>query len=136
MLNDLLDWDLAVDGKMGPRTRATMQDFFAVFELDPGRRAEFLELLRSGTKPIWVREQTLGRARDLWRVRHGEEPPDALVPDLWHDGFAQQVKGLGRISVEGYVSGSTAFFEEFLLRLLAYVGEDWTEGRVRPPSFR
>lgn len=136
MLNDLLELDLAVDGKMGPETREAMLNFYATFEPDHERRSEFLELVRTGTKPLWVRDQTLRRARDLWRARHGEEPPDALVPDLWHDGFAQQIKGLGRISVEGYVSGSAAFFEEYLLRLLAFTGEDWTEGRVRPPSFR
>ena len=43
---------------------------------------------------------------------------------MWFDGASQQVKGLGRISVEGYVAGSVAFYEDYLRRLAVCTGRD------------
>ena len=56
------------------------------------RRLEFVELLTTGQKTPWLRDQAL--------------------------------KGLGRISVEGYVAGSTAFYEDYLRRLSTYAGRE------------
>ena len=63
-------------------------------------------------------------ARTLFRQRHSIEAPDALVPDLWFHSLSQTLKGLGRISVEGYVAGSTAFYEDYLRRLSIHAGRE------------
>ena len=65
-----------------------------------------------------------GRTLDRAGERRGVEAPVALVPDLWFDGISQTLKGLGRISVEGYVAGSAAFFEDYLRRLSTYAGRE------------
>ena len=136
LMNDLLGTGLTVDGKSGPLTRAAMTELFTRHVTDPERRADFLDLLERGDKPRWVREKALDLARDLWRAKHGAEPPAALVPDLWHGGFAQELKGIGRINVEGYVTGSIAVYEDYYLRLLTYTGWAWpTDGGPRPLQF-
>ena len=122
LLDDLLGSGLRCDGKLGPLTRAAMRQLFAEQVGDEARRQQLLDLLDHGHKPVWVREQALALAQELWRARHGQEPPAALVPDLWFGGTAQQLKGIGRISVEGYVAGSVAFFEDYLRRLVLYTG--------------
>lgn len=124
LLNDLFACGLATDGKWGPQTRAALPALFAAGVRDEAQRRDYEALLASGRKTPWLREQALALARRLFRERHGVEPPDALVPDLWFDGTAQQLKGLGRISVEGYVAGSAAFFEDYLRRLMACAGRD------------
>jgi hypothetical protein len=123
ILNDLLDSRLACDGKWGPRTRAEVARLLGITVADEARRVELCELLTHGHKTPWLREQALALARKAWREQRGAEAPDALVPDLWCDGTAQRVKGLGRIAVEGYVSGSVAFFEDYLRRLACYSGQ-------------
>lgn len=122
LLNDLYGCGLRPDGKWGPRTRAAAARLLAACVPDEVRRLEYCELLTTGHKAPWLRAQLLAMARQEWRAVHGAEAPDALVPDLWFDGTAQQLKGLGRISVEGYVSGSAAFFEDYLRRLTTYAG--------------
>jgi hypothetical protein len=122
LLNGLGDAKLATDGKWGPLTRAAAGRLLGVLEPDAGRRAEFAALLANGRKPAWVRDQLLALAQRRWRAERGTEPPDALVPDLWFGGLAQDVKGIGRISVEGYVAGSAAFYEDYLRRLSVYTG--------------
>ncbi len=122
LLRDLFGADLRPDGKWGPLTRAAAAALLATCVPDEAQRLGFCELLTTGHKTPWLREQLLAMARKEWRARHGSEAPDALVPDLWFDGAAQQLKGLGRISVEGYVAGSAAFFEDYLRRLTAYTG--------------
>ncbi|MCR9248555.1 MAG: DUF1615 family protein [bacterium] len=124
LLRDATAPELAVDGKFGPRTRAAMRRLFAEHVADTTRRADYLALIDAGHKPRWVRAQAFELAAALWRTRHDHEPPTALVPDLWHSGFAQDVKGIGRISVEGYVAGSAAFFEDYYARLLTYTGHE------------
>lgn len=122
LLHDLVAPELRVDGKFGPRTRTAMRSFFERFVADEPRRADFLTLIDTGHKPRWVREQAFDLAAAHWRMQRDTEPRRALVPDLWHDGFAHQVKGVGRISIEGYVAGSTDFYEDYLLRLALYTG--------------
>ncbi len=122
LMRDVLAVDLAVDGKRGPKTEAAMRRLFAEFEPDARRRDDFLALVDLGHKRAWVSEQAFAIAAGLWRTRRGAEPPSRLIPDLWHDGMAQQIKGIGRVSVEGYVAGSTAVFEDYLARLFTYTG--------------
>ncbi|MFO1077063.1 MAG: DUF1615 family protein [Planctomycetota bacterium] len=130
LLADLLGDDLACDGKNGPLTRDAMRRLFDREVADPARRQQFADLLDRGQKPVWVRDQAWELARQVWRARHGEEAPRALVPDLWFGGAAQQVKGLGRISVAGYVAGSVRFFEDYLRRLVLYTGGEVPGPRV------
>lgn len=122
LLNGLFGTGLAADGKWGPLTRAASSRLLEVAEPDADRRSEFQALLASGHKMPWVRDQLLAMAQRRWRAERGTEPPDALVPDLWFGGLAQDLKGLGRISVEGYVAGSAAFYEDYLRRLCLYTG--------------
>lgn len=124
LLRDLLGSDLACDGKWGPRTRAEVARLLGVCIDDEAQRLAYAELLTTGHKTPWLREQALAMARRVYRERRGVEAPDALVPDLWFDGTAQQLKGLGRISVEGYVAGSAAFFEDYLRRLMTCAGRE------------
>jgi hypothetical protein len=44
---------------------------------------------------------------------------------------AHAVKGLGRISVEGYVAGSVAFYEDYLRRLAVGTGRDVPSATAR-----
>lgn len=125
LLVDLFDVELVADGKWGPRTRqAAVPLIAAVFPDDEDARTGLFELLTSGRKNVWLRDQLLTHARRLFRERRGVEAPVALVPDLWFDSASQQVKGLGRISVEGYVAGSVAFYEDYLRRLAVCTGRD------------
>nr|MCU0864465.1 hypothetical protein [Planctomycetota bacterium] len=124
LLIDLFGAELACDGKWGPRTRAEVARLFGLMVPHEERRLEFVELLTTGHKTPWLRDQALAMARTLFRQRHGIEAPDALVPDLWFDSLSQALKGLGRISVEGYVAGSTAFYEDYLRRLSIYAGRE------------
>jgi hypothetical protein len=124
LLIDLFGVELACDGKWGPRTRAEVARLFGLMVPHEERRLEFVELLTTGHKTPWLRDQALAMARILFRQRHGIEAPDALVPDLWFDSLPQTLKGLGRISVEGYVAGSTAFYEDYLRRLSTYAGRE------------
>lgn len=124
LLNDLFATQLACDGKWGPSTRAEVWHLLAHCVPEEPQRLEFVDLLASGHKMPWVRDQFLAMARQLWRERHGSEAPAALVPDLWFSGLAQDLKGLGRISVEGYVAGSVAFYEDYLRRLCVYTGAE------------
>ena len=124
LLVDLFGAELACDGKWGPRTRAEVARLFGLAVPDEERRLEYVELLTTGHKTPWLREQALTMARTIYRQRFGHEAPDALVPDLWFDGISQTLKGLGRISVEGYVAGSAAFFEDYLRRLSTYAGRE------------
>lgn len=124
LLNGLYGTRLGCDGKWGPQTRAEVWRLLAVGQPDEARRSESLELLASGHKMPWLRDQLLAIARSQWRALRGEDAPDALVPDLWFLGIAQQLKGLGRISVEGYVAGSAAFYEDYLRRLCVYTGAE------------
>lgn len=122
LLDDLFSAGIACDGKWGPLTRAAVPELLEDAEPDPARRAEFAAMVAAGRHPQWLRGQLLAMARRLHRERTGRDGPDALVPDLWFDGMAQEVKGLGRMSVAGYVAGSVAFFEDYLARLVAYTG--------------
>ena len=124
LCNDLLGSSVAVDGKWGPRTRSEVARLLGIAVDDEARRLDYCELLTTGHKTAWLREQVLAMARAAWRQRHGSDAPDALVPDLWFDSASQALKGLGRISVEGYVAGSAAFFEDYLRRLATYSGRD------------
>lgn len=132
LMNDLLGCQLRCDGKRGPLTRAAMRRLFELHVDDTDRRADYLALLDQDRKPQWVGAQALALAQQLWRARHGEAAPDALVPDLWFGGAAQQCKGIGRISVEGYVAGSVAFFEDYLRRLVLYTGGDSPQPQLLP----
>ncbi|MFT4514590.1 MAG: hypothetical protein ACI89X_001634 [Planctomycetota bacterium] len=64
----------------------------------------------------------LAMARRLYRERFAKAAPHALVPDFWFDSMTQRIKGIGRISVAGYVAGSTQFYEDYLRRLCVYTG--------------
>ena len=122
LLNDLFGSGLVADGKWGPQTRAAAALLLVAGVPDEMARLEYCELLTTGHKTPWLRAQLLAMAREQWRLRHGAEAPEALVPDLWFDSTPQQLKGLGRMSVEGYVAGSAAFFEDYLRRLTTYAG--------------
>lgn len=125
LLVDLFGVELVADGKWGPRTRAAAVPLIAaVFPDDEDLRTGLFELLLSGHKNVWLRDQLLRHARRLFRERRGVEAPQALVPDLWFDSASQAVKGLGRISVEGYVAGSVAFYEDYLRRLALCTGRE------------
>ena len=124
LTNALCGSELACDGKWGPKTAAQMPRLLALVEPDDDRRADFLTLLETGSKRRWVREQLLAMARRQHRERTGTAAPDALVPDLWFENTATRIKGLGRISVAGYVAGSTAFYEDYLRRLCEYTGAE------------
>lgn len=125
LLVDLFGGDLVADGKWGPRTRAAAVPLIAaVFPDDERARTDLFELLVGGHKNVWLRDQLLRHARRLFRERRGVEAPQALVPDLWFDSASQTVKGLGRISVEGYVAGSVAFYEDYLRRLALCTGRE------------
>ena len=122
LLADLYDSSLVLDGKFGARTAAALRRLFAEHVESPARRADFDRLLEQGSKLTWIREQGLAIAARVWEARNGRAAPRALVPDFWHGGFKQELKGIGRISVEGYVSGSVAFFEDYDRRLRLYLG--------------
>jgi len=122
LCNELCGTQLAVDGKWGPKTRAALPQLLRACVADDGRRAEFELLLQTGDKPRWLTGQLLAMARDLYRERRGVDASDALVPELWFDNTTTRLKGLGRISVAGYVAGSTAFYEDYLRRLCEYAG--------------
>ena len=125
LLVDLFGVDLVADGKWGKHTRAAAVPLIAaVFPDDERARTDLFELLASGHKNVWLRDQLLRHARRLFRERRAVEAPTALVPDLWFDSASQVVKGLGRISVEGYVAGSVAFYEDYLRRLALCTGRD------------
>jgi len=137
LLNDLLGETLAIDGIVGPRTRAAMGVWFGRSIDDGPRRDEFLALIESGAKARWVRDQALRQTSREFVTRHGRAAPAALVPDLWHDGTTRQLKGIGRISIEGYVAGSASFYEDYYARLLLYMGWRWPADRGRaPPTFQ
>ncbi len=122
LLGHALDTPVATDGRVGPETRQAMKEFFERFVDVGSQREEFLQLLRDGHKPRWVRNQALRLAQEVYGSATGKLPPQALVPDLWHDGVRQRLKGSQRVSIEGYVAGSVAFFEEYYLRLSTYTG--------------
>lgn len=125
LLVDLFGVELAADGKWGPQTRTAVVPLVAaVFPDDEEARTELFELLTSGRKNVWLRDRLLAHARRFFRERRGVDAPAALVPDLWFDSASQQVKGLGRISVEGYVAGSVTFYEDYLRRLAVCTGRD------------
>ncbi len=130
LLIDLCGADLVADGKWGPRTRGAAAALIAAaLPDDEDTRCGLVELLASGRKSAWLRDQLLGHARRLFRQRRGVAAPATLVPDLWFDSASQQVKGLGRISVEGYVAGSVAFYEDYLRRLAVCTGRDVAAAR-------
>lgn len=127
LTNLLFTTELAADGKWGPKTKAQMSKLLRAAVLDAAQRRDFEDLLESGNKRQWLRGQLLAMARKLYRERFGKDAPDALVPDFWFHGATQRIKGLGRISVAGYVAGSTQFYEDYLRRLCVYTG-------ARPPG--
>ena len=133
LLNDLFGTDLATDGKWGPRTRGEVWRLLARCVPDEAERLEYVELLTSGHKMPWLRDRLLAMAARQWRAAHGTEAPAALVPDLWFGGVTQELKGLGRISVEGYVAGSVAFYEDYLRRLCLYTGAELPGTAPVPP---
>ena len=124
LTNELCGSDLAVDGKWGPVTRAAMPRLLVAAEPDAARRAEFEELLAKAHKPRWVADRLLAMARRQYRAATGTPAPDALVPDFWFDNATTRIKGLGRISVAGYVAGSVAVYEDYLRRLCTYTGRE------------
>jgi hypothetical protein len=127
----VLATEVEADGKMGPQTRAAMADLFDKFVIDESRKKEFQELLRTKNKPVWVSTQARSLAQKVYRANTGMVPPNHLVPNLWHGRLRQQMKGGSRlVSVEGYVSGSVSFFEDYYLRLATYTGRQVE----RPPS--
>ncbi|MCK5942859.1 MAG: hypothetical protein KAI24_12860 [Planctomycetes bacterium] len=127
LTNALFGTALAPDGKWGPLTKAEMPRLIGAAVDDAGQRADFVRLLENGHKRGWLRAQLLQMARSLYAERFGRAAPDALVPELWFDNATTRLKGLGRISVAGYVAGSAAFYEDYLRRLCAYAG-------VEPPG--
>ncbi|MFN3239966.1 MAG: hypothetical protein ACE37K_00465 [Planctomycetota bacterium] len=124
LTNQLFTTALATDGKWGPKTKAEMPRLLAAAVDDDEQRRDFLLLLDKGHKRSWLCGRLLAMARRLHRERTGEPAPDALVPDLWFDNTTTRLKGLGRISVAGYVAGSAAFYEDYLRRLCAYAGAE------------
>lgn len=136
LLIELTGIELACDGKLGPETRLAMRALFERCEPDEERRREFVQLVNAGHKPEWVADRAFELARKTWALENDYEAPTALVPDLWFDGFTQSVKGLGRISVEGYVAGSEAFFEDYLRRLALCLGLDAPPARRASKSVR
>lgn len=122
LANKLLDTAIACDGKWGPVTKTHVEQLLPVVVADEDQRTDFAALLASGSKPHWLRRRLLALSRQAYRNRTGRHAPDALVPNLWFDSPAQRLKGLGKISVAGYVAGSAAFYEDYLNRLRLYTG--------------
>ena len=127
LTNQLFTVNLQCDGKWGPKTKAQMSRLIGAAVADADRRAAFELLLASGHKRHWLQGQLLQMARDLHQHRTGRTAPAALVPDFWFDSPTQTIKGIGRISVAGYVAGSVRFYEDYLQRLCVYTG-------IEPPG--
>lgn len=124
LANHLLTASMRCDGKWGPITKAHLEQLVVVLVADPDKRADFKALLASGNKRRWLQRRLLTLARQRYLEQTGKHAPDALVPNLWFDSTTQRIKGLGKISVAGYVAGSASFYEDYLHRLRLYTGTE------------
>ncbi len=131
LLNETVDADLVADGKFGPVTRAACSTLFERHLDNPRRVGELQELLRKGHKPGWVRSQALQLASRVYRLSSANPAPEALIPNLSYYRITQRIKGLGRMSVEAYVSGSVTTFEDYYSRLSTFIGKDVPQSRLR-----
>ena len=113
---------LAVDGKMGPKTREAMFTFFEGHVRRERDRKELRQLVEEGRKRLWVIKHTGRLARDIIRRTEHRDLPQALVPDLSYESTSQTLKGIGRTSVARYAAASARFFEGYYRRLSDYTG--------------
>jgi hypothetical protein len=113
----LNDPNLVADGKLGTKTMTAMSTFIQKRKMNEKRKGQFLELIKTKKKGLWLRQQVQQMIIKDWKQKFAVLPATALSPNIHNKYYNQQKQSLKTISTIDYISTSVQFFENYYLRI-------------------